>query len=126
MGVKGAYECGLQWWTSRHIDEIVDYDPNLSGIVKDALTMFNISLSNINQTLYGQIGTNGSSKDPFAKIIESGAVVEPFVLFAAADLVIGQEVTTEELERFGLPTSLANKETWMQMYKYYFDQSCSE
>ena len=124
LGMNGAFPCALQWWNSNDLGQIIDFDLKVSDIVKAALTKFNVSLTEINDTLHGNI--NASSPDPLSKIIESGVVVEPYPLFAVADLLLGEQITVAELEMFGLPAALADRTSLQTMYKKYFDASCTE
>ena len=124
FALAGGSQCGLQWWQSRDLGQIVDVTYKASEIVKDTLNQMGQNYSEINNSLKGVI--NATSVDPLAKIIESVLTVEPYTAFVIADLLVGFDITANELQQFGLPEDLASKDNLVKMFTEYFDVSCSE
>lgn len=122
FGTKGAYQCALDWWQLQDLGVVVDtfYKPSL--LVREMLKDMGIDYENATRSLIGQI--MAESNDPIGKIIESGLTVEPHITFALADLLVAYGITAEELQRFSLPTELADRDNLIKMFTYYFNFSC--
>ena len=122
LSLQGIYQCGLEWWQREDLGQVVPVKYKLSDYVKSAMSNF-FDYGYVNSSLSGRIMANSS--DPLAKIIESGLTVEPYLSFIIADLLEGYDITEEELQKFGLPVDLATKSNLVQMFKEYFEFSCT-
>ena len=96
----------------------------MSDIIADALILASLNRTLINDLLTGRI--NATSPDPFAKIVETVLVVEPYLAFAMSDLLESYDVTTDELATFELPAILASRSELIALYTNYFNYHCSQ
>ena len=122
LGMQGIYQCGLEWWQREDLGQVVPVKYKLSDYAKGAMFVL-FDYSSVNSSLSGRIMANSS--DPLAKIIESGLTVEPYLSFIIADILEGYDITKAELQTFGLPVDLATKSNLVQMFKEYFEFSCT-
>lgn len=120
FSVTGVLPCGIEWWQSKDLAESTD--GRAKSIVENALKSFGLNIDDLNTELNKTLTSN--SDDPLGKLVESAALLEPYSLYMAADLIKGFGMTAAELEKLKLPTTWTNQQQLIDLYQTYFDKSC--
>jgi len=124
FGLQTVFPCALEWWQEIDHGQAYTTPPKMSDIIADALILASLNRTLINDLLTGRI--NATSPDPFAKIVETVLVVEPYLAFAMSDILESYDVTTDELATFELPAILASRSELIALYTNYFNYHCSQ
>ena len=142
---NGISDCGDEWWTRDHSGWQTNFNINVTDMaIADMYQMV------VNSKVYRMLNASTglrvlkdfefnpafhilppsvlpyNTKTTLNETIEAAMLAEPFLLYTVADLLIGQKISVDELETFGLPTDLADRSSLQHMYERYFDASCTK